>query len=91
MGVWFTDKYSLLHFACGIVVYYWSISFVAWFILHFIFELAENTETGMRYIRKIKVWPGGKTHSDAWINRAGDQFYSMVGWLLAYYFDKYFS
>ena len=86
MGVFFTDKYSLLHFASGIVAYYWNVSFVAWFILHLIFELAENTETGMHYIRKVKLWPGGKTHPDSWLNRAGDQFYSVLGWLVAYYY-----
>lgn len=84
MGVHFTDKYSLLHFACGIVVYYWNVSFVAWFILHLIFELAENTETGMHYIRKVKLWPGGKTHPDSRLNSVGDQFYSVLGWLFAY-------
>lgn len=86
MGVLFTDKYSLLHFASGIVAYYWNVSFVAWFIVHLIFELAENTETGMHYIRKVKLWPGGKTHPDSWLNRAGDQFYSVLGWLVAYYY-----
>jgi len=86
MGVLFTDKYSLLHFASGIVAYYWNVSFIAWFILHLIFELAENTETGMHYIRKIKLWPGGKTHPDSWLNCTGDQFYSVLGWLFAYCF-----
>jgi hypothetical protein len=86
MGVFFTDKYSLLHFASGIVAYYWNVSFVAWFILHLIFELAENTETGMHYIRKVKLWPGGKVHPDSWLNRAGDQFYSVLGWLVAFFF-----
>lgn len=83
MGIHFTDKYSLLHFACGVVVYYWNVSFITWFILHFIFELVENTETGMRYIRKITLWPGGKSHPDSWINSAGDQFYSIIGWIVA--------
>jgi hypothetical protein len=86
MGVFFTDKYSLLHFASGIVAYYWNVSFVAWFILHLIFELAENTETGMHYIRKVKLWPGGKVHPDSWLNRVGDQFYSVLGWLVAFFF-----
>ena len=85
MGVHFTDKYSLLHFACGIVVYYCNVSFITWFIFHLIFELVENTELGIFYIRKIKLWPGGKSHADSWINSAGDQFYSVLGWFVAYY------
>jgi hypothetical protein len=84
MGIHFTDKYSLLHFACGIVVYYWNVSFTAWFILHLIFELTENTELGMYYIRQVKLWPGGKMHPDSWINSTGDQFYSVLGWFFAY-------
>jgi hypothetical protein len=84
MGVYFTDKYSLLHLASGIVVYYWNVSLVAWFIFHLIFELAENTELGMLYIRKIKLWPGGKSHPDSWLNSAGDQFYSVLGWVIAH-------
>jgi hypothetical protein len=84
MGIHFTDKYSLLHFASGIIAYYWNVSFVAWFILHLIFELTENTETGMQYIRKVKLWPGGKNRPDSWLNSAGDQFYSVLGWLFAY-------
>ena len=87
MGVYFTDKYSLLHFACGIVVYYWNISFIAWFILHLIFELVENTQTGMHYIRTIKLWPGGKSEADSLINSTGDQFYSLLGWLFAHYIN----
>ena len=85
MGIHFTDKYSLLHFACGIVVYYWNVSFITWFILHLIFELVKNTEMGMHYIRKVKLWPGGKSHADSWVNSTGDQFYSMLGWVTAYY------
>lgn len=85
MGVHFTDKYSLLHFASGIVAYYWNVSLVAWFIIHLIFELAENTETGMYYIRKIKLWPGGKSHPDSWMNSAGDQVYSIIGWVVAHW------
>jgi len=84
MGIYFTDKYSLLHFAVGVVVYYWNVSLVAWFIFHLIFELVENTQTGMHYIRKIKLWPGGKRHSDSWMNSLGDQLYSVLGWLLAH-------
>ena len=84
MGIHFTDKFSLLHFASGIVAYYWNVSFVSWFIMHLIFELVENTETGMHHIRKVKFWPGGKTHPDSWVNSIGDQFYSVLGWLFAH-------
>jgi hypothetical protein len=84
MGTQFTDNFSLLHFATGIVVYYWNISFVTWFIIHFIFEYTENTEYGMILLNKFKLWPGGKDKKDALLNNIGDQFYSLLGWLVAY-------
>ncbi len=85
MGIYFTDKFSLLHFATGIIVYYWNVSFLYWFIIHFLFEYIENTENGMYFINKIKLWPGGKEKSDYMINRLGDQFYASIGWIIAYF------
>ena len=38
MCIYFTDKYSLLHFASGVIVYYWNISFISWFIIHALVE-----------------------------------------------------
>ena len=84
MGLYFTDKYSLLHFAVGIIVYYWNITFVTWFIIHIFFEYIENTNYGMKIINKFSYWPGGKDHADSWINSLGDQFYALLGWTIAY-------
>ena len=83
MGDFFTDRYSLLHFACGIIVYYWNMSFITWFIVHGLFEILENTETGMYYINKITLWPGGKEKKDKVINSVGDHVYALLGWLFA--------
>lgn len=90
MGVYFTDEYSLLHLATGIVAYYWGISFTAWFVAHAAFELIENTEYVMRVIRLITLWPGGKSRADTGLNSTGDQFYSCMGWGLAHYSSKLF-
>ena len=90
MGVQFTDEYSLLHLASGIVVYYWGMSFMTWFVVHAAYELIENTPTGMRFIRLIELWPGGKTHADSAWNSTGDQFYSCVGWAIAHFHSKLF-
>jgi hypothetical protein len=89
MGFKFTDKYSLLHLASGVVVYYWNVSFIAWFIIHMAFEYIENTPVGMQSIRLIKLWPGGKTHADSVINIMGDQWYASLGWILAHYYCKF--
>ena len=84
MGTYFTDKFSLLHFAVGIIVYYWNMSFILWFILHMIFEYVENTKYGMNIINKFVYWPGGKEKPDSLINSLGDQFYALLGWGSAY-------
>lgn len=89
MGVYFTDTYSLLHFACGIVVYYWNVSFITWFLIHAAFECIENTPIGMRTIRQIKLWPGGKSHADSVLNSVGDQWYACLGWILAHYCSNF--
>jgi hypothetical protein len=85
MGLYFTDKYSLLHFAVGIVMYYWGFSFLWTAIIHIIFELFENTKPGMHIINMyIPFWPGGKNSPDSELNSIGDTFYTCIGWLLSY-------
>ena len=56
MGKYFTDKFSLLHFANGVVIYYWNVSFLTWFVLHLIYEYVENSEYGITVINKIKLY-----------------------------------
>ncbi len=90
MGIHFTDKYSLLHFASGIIAYYWSISFVLWFIIHLLYEYIENTEQGMKIINKIKIWPGGKEKADKMLNSIGDQFYALLGWIFTHFILSFF-
>ena len=89
MGFQLFDQYTYLHFAVGIIIYFWNISLQNWIILHTIFELAENTQIGMNIINKyIKLWPGGKPKADSIINIVGDSLGAIIGWLSAYYLDK---
>ena len=89
MGYNYFDQYTYLHFAVGIVAYFWNISLINWVILHTIFEFLENTQMGMNIINKyIVFWPGGKPKSDTIINNLGDTFGSVLGWLSAYYLNK---
>ena len=61
MGKQLFDKYTYLHFAVGIVTYFWNISFTWMIIIHTLFEILENTPTGIYMIDKyITFWPGGK-------------------------------
>ena len=90
MGNKFIDQYSLLHFAVGIVVYFWDISLLSWFVLHTIFELIENTQQGIYFINNyITWWPGGKPRPDSIINSIGDTIFSLLGWVIAYYTDQF--
>jgi hypothetical protein len=89
MGLTFIDQYSLLHFSSGVVAYFWGIPPHIWFVLHFGFEVLENTDEGMKFIsEQIKFWPGGKPYKDAPINMFGDQVSTMAGWYCAYKLDQ---
>lgn len=89
MGYRYFDQYTYLHFAVGIVVYFWNISLINFVILHTIFEFLENTQMGMNIINQyIVFWPGGKSKPDAITNNIGDTFGAVFGWLSAYYLDK---
>ena len=79
MGRTFLDRYSLLHFASGIIAQFWGLSWEVWAAMHLGFELGENTKLGMRVINSLPVWPGGKDHADSWINIIGDQFFAVLG------------
>lgn len=90
MGNLLLDQYTYLHFAVGIIAYFWNIPLLIFFILHTIFELLENTQIGMNVINKYFIfWPGGKPKSDTIINIIGDTLGAIMGWLSAYYVDKY--
>ena len=61
-------------------------------ILHTVFELSENTKTGMWFINTyLKAWPGGKSHADTWFNILGDTIYAMLGWVAADWSLKYYT
>jgi hypothetical protein len=83
MGEYFTDNFSILHFATGIIFYYFGISFTNSFILHLLFEAIENQDFAMEIITKTGWWPGGKDKADSVINSIGDQFYFSLGWFIA--------
>jgi hypothetical protein len=89
MGYRYFDQYTYLHFAVGIVLYFWNISLLNLVILHTIFEFLENTQMGRNIINQyIVFWPGGKRKSDTIINNVGDTLGSIFGWVSAYYLDK---
>lgn len=82
MGKYFLDQYSLLHFTSGVVCRYLNLSFILLLVLHIIFEYVENSQKGMYFINNyFKLWPGGKTSSDTFVNSFGDILFSLIGWI----------
>ena len=69
MGTKLIDQYTYLHFATGIIFYYWGVSLKTGLLLHTIFELVENSDLGMLFINSyFGIWPGGKPYADTFIN-----------------------
>ena len=93
MGLRVFDQYSLLHFAVGILSYFWSISFFITIVVHILFEFIENTPIGMNLINTyfIQWWPGGKTHPDNLLNKTSDTVFTGLGWLTAYQLDSLYK
>lgn len=84
MGTTLLDEYSLLHFAVGVVARHWAVGFWLFLIAHTIFEFAENTVPGMRFINTyLKLWPGGKSAPDNLLNQFGDTVAGVAGWAAA--------
>jgi hypothetical protein len=82
MGKYIFDQYTLLHFTSGIVCRYFNFSLIFLFVFHVIFEYIENTKKGMHIINNyLKIWPGGKTSSDTFINSVSDIIISLIGWI----------
>ena len=89
MGNNFLDKYSLLHFASGVVAFHWSIDLPTWILFHVSFEVIENTQAGMKVINKyITRWPGGKKQPDSLTNILGDNFAAILGWWVSSKLDE---
>ena len=90
MGYLFLDQYTLLHFATGVIFYFFGFDFFVFLAIHTLFEIVENTKTGMFIINKyLTFWPGGKPGADSFINRYGDTLGAILGWYLAYLLDSY--
>jgi len=93
MGQRAFDQYSILHFAVGVIAYFWSLSFVMTIILHILFEYIENTPVGMNFINTyfIGLWPGGKPYPDNILNSTTDTLFTGIGWLVSYQLDRMYK
>jgi hypothetical protein len=92
MGLNIFDQFSILHFATGIISYFWGITLYATLIIHILFELFENTTYGMYFINTwITFWPGGKSNPDSLVNSISDTLFTSIGWIISYYLDTYYK
>lgn len=94
MGNYLFDKFTYLHFASGIIAYFFKIKLSIWILIHTLFEIIENSSFGIYFINKyLFFWPGGKPKSDSLFNSLGDGLGAILGWLSAYFInyisDKY--
>ena len=88
MGNQLLDQYSILHFATGVVAYFWGVELPTWVVAHVSFELLENTEGGMEFINSnLTWWPGGKPRADEFLNIVGDNLSAVAGWWCASQLD----
>lgn len=89
MGLLLFDQYTYLHFATGIMFYFWGFKILDVFIIHTIFEILENSNMGLYIINNyFTFWPGGKPKSDSIINMVGDTIGVTIGWYSAYYLNR---
>ena len=95
MGQRLLDQYSLLHTAVGVIAYFWNVPFWIGIVIHAVFEWAENTQIGIKWVNKLFVepgffglqWPGGKREPDSLLNQFGDTVVFGIGWLMAQMLD----
>ena len=90
MGLYAIDQFSLLHFAAGIVAYFWGFSALFTLVSHIVFEVTENTSMGMHFINHyFPFWPGGKPYADSILNQVSDTGMTMIGWYVSQLADAY--
>jgi hypothetical protein len=84
------NEFSLLHFAAGIIAYFWGVPLLWWLAVHALFEYVENTDTGMKIINKyFTFWPGGGHKKESIANSMiGDNVSAVAGWVLAALVEK---
>ena len=88
MGNQLLAQYSLLHYATGVMAYFWGVPPVPFFLGHVSFEFVENTTYGMDFINTyMTFWPGGKPKADSLSNIVGDNLSALLGYYCAYKLD----
>ena len=85
------DRNTYLHFAAGIIAYYWGFTLIDWLILHILLDLFQRTKLGKK-VTKIfaRIWPEpSDLSSETYLNVLGDSAFAVLGWVSAYLLDKF--
>lgn len=89
MGFNAFDQYSLLHFAFGVIAYFYGLSLKNWVIVHTLFEIIENIPQVTKFINQnMSFINWSKPHPDSLLNNIGDTISALLGFLIAQYLDK---
>jgi hypothetical protein len=84
------DQYSYLHFASGITAYFIGFRLRTWFLLHLVVDLFENSSWGIQIIQQyLKLFLRPRYGSDPPLNIVMDNVIAILGWLSAYYLERY--
>ena len=83
------DKYSIIHFIAGFIVYFLKINITTLFVLSTIYDVYENSRNGNHISKIIKekfLFSAGDP--ETLVNSIGDIVCTLMGWICAYYIDK---
>ena len=83
------DNYTYLHFAAGIIAYYWGFTLLEWTVFHLFLDIFERTDFGKKVLHFfIRIWPGRDDNLlESYYNVFGDSASAVLGWLSAYLLD----
>ena len=75
------DRYTYLHFAAGISMYYTKFNFITSLTIHFVMQYIKT----MSIFKSITVF--GELKRDSFLNYIGDVVAISIGWYSAYLLD----
>ena len=90
MGIHLFDQFTLLHFATGVLAYFWSVPPLTFIIAHTVFEIVENTEIGVNFMNifYVQLKGGTKLQADTLLNSIiGDTIGGLAGYFGAQWLD----
>ena len=47
------DRYTYLHFAAGIIAYYWGFTLIEWIAVHVLLDIFQRTDLGKKVTKLV--------------------------------------